>query len=133
MTSLVDLQAAFVRHEHHFEGAPYIKPAGGDWGDPYEHDVTIRVETLAEAQGIEFLCPACFAANGGPRGTHMVICWSRSRGVPDDVKPGPGRWLMAGTGIHDLTLNADPPGTARSVKLEGGCGWHGYVTNGDAT
>lgn len=89
-----------------------------------------RVPTLGEAQGIMFSCPKCWAANGGPVGTHMVICWSR--GVPDDVRPSPGRWKIEGTGWHDVTLNADPPGSARSVALEGGCAWHGFVTNGEA-
>lgn len=94
--------------------------------------VHIRVETIAEAQGVRFLCPKCFAANGGSVGTHGVLCWSRSRGVPDDARPGPGRWKLDGTSFEDLTLNADPPSWARSVALAGGCAWHGHVTNGDA-
>jgi hypothetical protein len=40
---------------------------------------------------------------------------------------------MVGTGFDDLTLNADPPGTARSVLLTSGCGWHGFVNNGEVT
>lgn len=89
--------------------------------------------SIAEAQGVMFLCPKCFETNGGKVGTHSVICWSRSRGVPDNVRPGPGRWALVGTSIDDLTLNADPPGTARSVQLvESVCGWHGFVTNGEA-
>ena len=90
------------------------------------------VETLVEAQGVKFLCPKCFAKNGGPVGTHSVICWSRSRGTPDSASPSPGRWALDGNGIDDLTLNADPPSSARSVLLNGGCGWHGFVTNGEA-
>lgn len=90
------------------------------------------VPTKAEAHGVEFLCPKCFAANGGAAGTHAVICWSRSAGAPDGAEPGPGRWRMDGTGLEDLTLNADPPSAARSVLLTGGCGWHGFVTNGVA-
>lgn len=30
---------------------------------------------IAEAQGIWFLCPACFVKNQGPIGTHMVLVW----------------------------------------------------------
>jgi hypothetical protein len=90
------------------------------------------VDTIEEAQGVRFICPKCFEANGGPVGTHQVICWSRSRGVDDEVRPGPGRWRLDGTGLHDLTLNADPPSDARSVQLNGGCGWHGHVTDGEA-
>jgi hypothetical protein len=91
-----------------------------------------RVDTLDEATGVTFLCPKCFAANGGNVGTHIVICWSESRGTPASAVPGPGRWKLDGTGLHDLTLNADPPRTARSVALSGGCAWHGFVNNGDA-
>lgn len=91
-----------------------------------------EVASKAEAHGVMFLCPKCYQANNGPVGTHMVICWSRSAGAPDDATPGPGRWRMDGAGLDDLTLNADPPSNARSVQLDGGCGWHGYVTSGRA-
>ncbi len=85
-----------------------------------------RVDTLAEAQGVLFECPKCFKDNGGPVGTHMVLCWFRGRGVPDTEKPKPGRWAVSGTGLADLTLHP-------SVHLIGaGCGWHGWVKNGDA-
>ena len=99
----------------------------------YEDGGRMRiVESIGEAQGIMFLCPKCYTANGGAAGTHSVICWSRSRGVPDSASPRPGRWKIEGTGFGDITLNADPPGTARSVLLIGGCAWHGFVTHGEA-
>ena len=60
-----------------------------------------QVETLAEADGLSFLCPKCWAENGGPVGTHSVICWSPS--VAQDTAPTPGRWQMHGTGLDDLT------------------------------
>lgn len=91
-----------------------------------------EVETIEEAQGIRFLCPVCFDRNRGPVGTHIVICWSRSRGVPDHVRPGPGRWTLHGTGIGDLHLEGDPVGGARSVELKGGCAWHGFINHGVA-
>lgn len=84
--------------------------------------------SLAEADGIMFLCPKCFADNTGKVGTHSVICWFVGK-VPDDVSPKPGRWNPSGTGIDDLTFV--PPG-AVSVLLTAGCGWHGFVKNGDA-
>lgn len=94
----------------------------------------LYVDSLAEAQGVLFLCPLCFQENGGEVGTHSVLCWSASRGVPDDVNPKPGRWKLDGTGYDDLTLNADPPkSNSRSVLLLGGCAWHGFVTNGVVT
>lgn len=99
----------------------------------YEDAKTFRfVDTIQEANGVEFLCPKCFAANNGPVGTHAVICWSKSAGTPDDATPGPGRWRLVGTGLHDLSL-MEEPGRTRSVLLRGGCAWHGYVTNGEVT
>jgi hypothetical protein len=89
--------------------------------------------SFSEAQGVQFLCPVCFVTNGGAIGTHFVLCWSRSRGTPEHFKPGPGRWKLDGTGLADLTLNADPPATARSVRLSGGCNAHFCVTNGEIT
>ena len=90
-----------------------------------------RIDGIEEAQGLMFLCPKCFRENEGAKGTHGVICWSRSRGVPDDARPGPGRWSLNGTGFGDLTLDGD--GGSRSVHLLSGCGWHGFVTNGEVT
>jgi hypothetical protein len=89
------------------------------------------VETLAEADGVMFLCPKCYAENGGPVGTHSVICWFAGR-VPDGVDPKPGRWTPTGTGLHDLTF-VPSAGRSCSVLLLGGCGWHGFVANGDVS
>lgn len=87
-----------------------------------------KVETLAEAQGLLFLCPKCYGANAGPVGTHSVLAWFKGRGVPDDAEPGPGRWEPSGTGFPDLTLNP-------SVDITGfmSCNWHGWIQNGEAT
>ncbi len=86
---------------------------------------------LADADGVWFLCPQCYAQNGGRVGTHAVICWFVGR-VPDDVQPGPGRWTPAGTGLADLTFVPGTPPRAVSVQLSGGCYWHGHVANGAA-
>jgi hypothetical protein len=86
------------------------------------------VETLAEAQGVLFDCPACTKANGGPQGTHCVLVWFRDR-APEGIEPGPGRWTVseASTGLGDLTLGP-------SVQLGGkGCRWHGFVIQGEAS
>lgn len=85
------------------------------------------VAKLADAHGVFFLCPKCFAANDGTHGTHGVLCWFNGRGVPPDLDPKPGRWNPAGTGLDDLTFV--PPG-ATSVLLTSGCGWHGFIENG---
>lgn len=100
--------------------------------DPADHRVCHQVETLAEAQAVQFLCPKCFEANGGPVGTHRVKCWFRGRGVPDDLDPKPGRWTPAGTGLDDLTFVPGDPPIAHSVQLRGGCNWHGFIENGRA-
>lgn len=83
-----------------------------------------EVATLAEADGIRFLCPKCFAANKGSVGTHSIICWSLS--VPQDTRPTPGRWALQGTGFEDLTLVAG----SSSVALTGGCAAHFFVRSG---
>lgn len=140
MTKLIDLQAQFLRYEEREDTwtevvrRPYdgediatipTKQVTGMW--PYY----IKVDSIKDAQGVKFLCPLCFRANGGAPGTHRVICWSKTAGAPDKAEPGPGRWRLVGTGLHDLTLDAEP-GKSRSVLLNGGCKWHGFVTNGDA-
>jgi hypothetical protein len=101
---------------------------------------------LARAQGIRFQCPLCAA--GKPiveekgerfvRGAHSVICWFRNprnaKPVPDDADPKPGRWWVsaASTGLDDLTFEAGDPPMSYSVLLTSGCGWHGFVKNGEA-
>jgi len=103
---LVDLEPQFVRHE--------VKEG---------REVRVFVATLAGAQGVWFLCPACFRLNGGAVGTHGVCIWFRDRGVPDAATPGPGRWIVGGSSLADLTLSP-------SIHLQGGCGFHGWITNG---
>lgn len=83
------------------------------------------------AHGIRFLCPKCMLANNmDSRGVHGVICWFEGR-VPDSAKPGPGRWNPTGTGFDDLSFV--PGKKSQSIQLEGGCAWHGYITNGLVT
>jgi hypothetical protein len=88
------------------------------WGG-FEVDTFHEVETVAEADGVWFLCPKCFVANGGSVGTHWVcILW----------KVGPGerfnrgvRWKFeGGTSLSDLSLSP-------SIQTHGGCAWHGFV------
>jgi hypothetical protein len=99
------------------------------------------VDILAEASGVIFQCPKC--AEGKERGeedgrrfvrgAHSVICWFVGK-VPDDADPKPGRWTPSGTGLDDLTFVPGDPPRAISVLLTGpGCGWHGFVRQGEAT
>jgi hypothetical protein len=90
-----------------------------------------QVETIAEAEGLWFLCPKCFKDNGGKVRTHMILCWNPL--APADRDPRPGRGLFAGTSLDDLTLDAVPPEKKRSVLLLGGCNAHFHVTAGEIT
>lgn len=128
---LTELEPKWLRYETKVEVWTRRKDDGTDEEVTGPRIYMPIVDDISQAQGVEFLCPKCFTENNGPVGTHAVICWSRSRGITDDVTPGPGRWMLVGTGFEDLTLNADPPNSARSVLLTSGCGWHGFVTNGE--
>lgn len=123
-----ELEPRFVRTETRIETWTRVRP---ETNEHYQHTgprhYLPHADTLAVAQGVLFLCPACFITNKGAVGTHGVLCWFRDRGVPDDVEPLPGRWAVSGTNFEDLTLSP-------SVLLTGdGCGWHGFVTKGDVT
>lgn len=84
--------------------------------------------TIQDADALMFLCPKCFVEKGGRPGTHYVIC-NRPR-VPQmpGRRVGPGRWEFQGSSLDDLSLVAG----SSSVKLDSGCQWHGFVTNGSA-
>ena len=93
-----------------------------------EDDTHFRfVDEITGADGVEFLCPKCFAENDMKRpGVHAVICWSPK--VPQTTSPTPGRWEMLGTGLADLTLRA----SSSSVLLQGrGCKAHFFIENGN--
>lgn len=124
-----DLDACFIRREVRVETKRFIKAeaiAARPHG-PYTDDDTYErtgpveyipiVDTIAEADGLMFLCPKCCAANGGAVGTHRVICWFVGR-VPDDVDPKPGRWTPRGTSLSDLTF-VPSAGRSHSVLLTG--------------
>lgn len=89
------------------------------------------VETVAEADQISFLCPACFAKNGGPRGTHHVMVTFAGRDVPEDAGSRdstgkPSRWNASGNTIDDLVLTPSILLDA-SLPPDQGCHWHGFV------
>lgn len=133
---LVDLEPRFIRHEE--RGPVELDICDADYDTTRKTHKEMRmqewavpVETVAEANGIRFLCPLCFTANSGAAGTHGVQVTFAGRSVPDHLgshaKDGsPSRWNVAGTTFVDLTLTP-------SILLTGGCAWHGFVTNGDVT
>lgn len=98
------------------------------WKDDLNYELTGRIE---DADGVSFLCPKCFALNGGPSGTHSIICWEPN--VPQTTTPKPGRWNLVGSGYEDLTLING----SSSVLVRGAPGepdhWHGFVRNGQVT
>ena len=129
---LTDLAARFVRHA--VEPAPHYHgkklPDGStQWGG-FDIDVFHVVPTLAEADGIVFLCPKSYAKNNGPVGTHSVRVYFEGSAVPTRIGQNsagqPVRWKATGTGLDDLTL------TPSILEQDGICEWHGFVTNGDA-
>lgn len=83
------------------------------------------VASIDRADGILFKCPKCWAKNGGPIGTHSIICWQPH--VGQDVVPVPGRWSFTGTSFDDLTLIAG----SSSILLQGGCQAHFFIRNGE--
>jgi len=124
---LADLEPHFVRHSRRVETWQRMR------ADKFIEEVTgprdflTHVQTLAVAQGVFFLCPKCFAANNGPVGTHGLYVFFSGCGVPEDFslnrEKQPVRLEVSGGGLEDLTL-------APSILIQGGCGWHGFVRNG---
>lgn len=104
---LISLEPEWVRYQGDGKGWPHVK-------------------TLAEANGLIFVCPECLVKQGGYRpGCHSILCWTPE--VPAGVNPGPGRWSFHGTGLSDLTLRAG----SSSIHLTGpGCGAHFFIENG---
>lgn len=86
-----------------------------------------RVDSLAEADGVLFVCPKCLEERGSRPGVHSIICWDPS--VPQTTSPKPGRWNLVGTGLADLSLVAG----SSSVLLTSpdGCGAHFFVRDGE--
>ena len=112
---LTDLEPKFVRYNTH-DGIEYTNFEG---------------ITFNNAQGIWFLCPICFMKNNGPVGTHSIDVTFKDRGALDNqgshgTNGQPTRWTVTGSSFDDLT-------TQPSILLGGGCGWHGYITNGQVT
>jgi hypothetical protein len=85
-----------------------------------------EVESIAEADGICFLCPVCFVQNKGNVGTHSIICWKPH--VPQMQTPGPGRWELIGTSLADVTFRA---GSSSVFLTTAPCKAHFFVRNGE--
>lgn len=97
---------------------------------PYSYE-DHRVQTVAEADEIMFLCPLCFARNGGAVDTHQVLVTFAGRNIPEeagsrDADGKPSRWTASGTSLDDLVLTPSILLDAKR-KAEDGCHWHGFV------
>ena len=109
---LTDLEPQFVRS--------WVASASPGWKRGWT-----EVDSIWKADGVHFLCPTCFAQNGGPVGTHLILCWTPE--APKDMPPGPGSWSMSGTGYNDLTLSA----SSSSICIPTGCKAHFFVRDGE--
>lgn len=84
------------------------------------------IDKPQEAQGLAFICPLCLKRNQGDTlGVHTLIFWFQGK-VPSEVQGG--RWRPWGTGIEDMSFI---PEGAPTDRLSSGCGWSGFVKNGD--
>ena len=114
---LRDLEARFICHEARSEDL------GDDLGSITRHWI-LTCDTFAEAHGIVFLCPKCLAAGR----QHSIFCWFTGC-VPEDLLPGPARWVPEGESLNDLSL-LGPDGRGKPV-FGGGCLWKGFVKAGN--
>lgn len=137
---LTDMQrmddcVSFIRYETKIEEYSVVDGDQATWlerGCPTKQvtgprQYMIPVTAFSEAQGVRFLCPKCT-----PEGhQHSIQISFEGRGVtPEqatiDSEGKPVYWKAEGTSLEDLTLRP-------SIWCKGpDCGWHGYVTNGDA-
>ena len=108
MPSLRELEAQFKKYRP--------EPGSGGIYEPREQ--------LADADGVRFLCPKCFAAKLD--WVHPVYIGFRGRATPGtygyNSKGDPVLWDLApsSTGLDDLVLTP-------SIQIEGGCNWHGFI------
>lgn len=89
--------------------------------------LTGAVHTLRfdEADGVEFRCPRCILLD--PPQPHTIIAWFTGRErIMAERDPGPGRMVCTGTSLGDLTLTPE-------LQFMDGCGWRGFVTDGNVT
>lgn len=136
---LSELKPKFVRYDIREEEYSVVDGDQETWrerGSPTKKVIgprvyVVGVESLAQAHGIWFLCPLCFAANKGEAGTHHCEVTFAGREVPaiagtHDSDGKPVRWSVFGKTFEDLSVTP-------SIQLICGCAWHGYITKGEVT
>lgn len=95
----------------------------------YDDGDHVNVNTLAEADGIRFLCPQCFGINGGRTGTHSMVRWFEGK-VPPEAIPE-GRWTTSGSGYHDLSFILGD--NKRSLQVVNDCKLRAFLADGEIT
>jgi len=95
----------------------------------YTPNGTEEVQELMDAQGVFFWCPCGYGKPefqlDGARPHGCMIPFSNPI-FPTEPPPGEGpKWIVSGTGLHDLTLT---PSIANAAPTP--C-WHGFITRGD--
>lgn len=106
MLKLVDLHPIFVG-----AGGQGISSADGTPAKP------------RDGVGIMFDCP-CGKCEDNPC---LLLFRNPLDGGPPVGDPGHASWQREGTTFETLTLQ---PSVLRN-PARGGCGWHGYITNGE--
>ena len=118
---LFESGAYFIRYECRMETHDYVQDDGSVEPETRPNDYFVPC-LFAEAHGITFRCPK------DPRG-HSIQVFFAGSPVPPHIGTNKNgetvRWKKTGTGLTDLTLTP-------SIQEESECGWHGYVTNGEA-
>lgn len=100
------------------------------------------------AQAVLLYGPCCYGQDAGAHG--VIVPFANPRNappVPANFEPTP-RWIMAGSGLHDLTITPSVDCTAEKPEhvearraagfKPGECSrgrmcWHGFITNGEVT
>lgn len=80
-----------------------------------------------EGVGVQFDCPCgcdspCFVPFRNPLD-----------GGPDESGRLDGGWVREGDTFETLTLRPSIRRLASATSPNGGCGWHGFITNGEVT
>jgi len=127
--TLRELEAYFTKYGERPPNEEELRlNPGWPWGPVkfYAH-----VATLAEADGVWFLCPKCFIANKGAVGTHSVMAGFAGRCPPgsytQDLDGNDTRWQVSGTGLDDLALSPSIHLVCKPPVPSGVCQWHGFV------
>lgn len=101
----------------------------------FNADMTPAPERHGVGLSFDCPCPACTAQRTGDedadfRLRHFVAFTNPlDGGEPFDSSPGRPHWTRVGETFEGLTVTP----SILSMVEKGGCGWHGWITNGEVT